>query len=117
MSVLGPGSLGRIPLASSVAAGAQKPANLDEVQALREAARAQADEVQLTAHTLGEAEALESETSEQQIADRDPDGRLPWTARRGAPHPDGEEESSADRGRHPPPPPGEERGQTLDLDA
>ena len=111
MSILGPGGLGRIPLASSAAASAQVPANTDEVQANRDTAKLHADQVQLSNRELGEG--LETETSGEQISDRDPDGRLPWTFR----HPPAQEEGQPNQeSEKKPASPDSDLGRALDVD-
>ena len=107
MSILGPGGLGRIPIASSAAASAQTPANADEVNANRETARAHSDEDRLANRELGD-------NLETQVADRDPDGRLPWTARR-SPQQEDEENDAASKRKAPSPDP--DIGGKLDVDA
>lgn len=113
MSILGNGGLPAIGLASSAAAGQQRPASLvdrDKVdQALQ---KLRADEAQLNERDLDDS--IETEFSHGQVGDRDSDGRLPWQ------HPAGEGGSGESTEEVAEPPrardPRDECGRMLDVD-
>ncbi len=115
MSILGPGSLPALGLASAAAAVNQQrvPELSDRDKADQAAQKLQADEVRLANQDLDDS--IETDFSHGQVSDRDTDGRLPWQ------HPnegaDGEEPSAEEDK----PPrihdPEDESGQSLDVDA
>jgi hypothetical protein len=115
MSILGPGSLPALGLASAAAAANQQrvPELADRDKADQAQQKLQADEVRLANRDLDDS--IETDFSHGQVADRDSDGRLPWQ------HPDGGaggEDASAEE--HQPPrahDPQDECGQSLDVDA
>ena len=114
MSILGPGSLPAIGLASSAAASQQRAPSLVDRDKLDQALQKfQADEVRLNERDLDDS--IETEFSHGQVGDRDSDGRLPWQDPAAG---GGNEESTEPvvenpRARDP----HDDRGQTLDVDA
>src|SRR5260370_31487142 len=78
MSVLGPGSLPALGLASAAAAANQKrvPELSDRDKADQALQKLQADEARLANRDLDDS--IETDFSHGQVSDRDSDGRLPW---------------------------------------
>lgn len=110
MSVLGP-NLGAVNLAASITGTLRNPAAADRVTADQAAQKLQADRVQMATRDLDDA--LESDLSHGQVADRDADGREPWAYRQRPDNPDEPDDPDAERT----PPLEDDRGRTLDLNA
>lgn len=106
MSILGAGGLGGLPLASSIAGSLRNNAAADDrTKAEQATQKMQADEQKAASH---QEDVEEMEFS----ADRDVDGRTPYTVRRRR---KGQSEN-ADSPPRPPDPEGD-RGGSLDLEA
>ena len=115
MSILGPGSLPALGLASSAAAASQQrvPELADRDKSEQAAQKLAADEARLADRDLDDS--IETEFSHGQVADRDSDGRLPWQGSAGGK----EGEGSSTEDFEPPrvPDPQDHRGHALDVDA
>ena len=105
---IGPGSIGGFQIAGSIAGTQSNSANADRIKAEQAARKAQIDQHQFAA---GEQEEQDPDVS----ADRDPDGRLPYSPGH---NPGGElagEQTSEQDNL--PGDPLDERGKCLDLEA
>lgn len=116
MSGINPGSIGNVPLTSSVAglAGQQRTAAAGEKAAEQAAVKFQLDRKEAREKAVGDI------ASADETDDRDADGRLPWGfTEDGGPPP----EAPENRGQPPrktaahPPDLDGERGRMLDIDA
>ncbi len=116
MSGINPGSIGNVPLTSSVAglAGQQRSAAAGEKAAEQAAVKFQLDRNAAREKAVGDV------ASADETDDRDADGRLPWGfTEEGAPPP----KATENRGQPPrktaghPPDLDGERGRVLDIDA
>lgn len=88
MSAIGPGGMGSLPLAGSVAGTQSRAADLDRQKADAADQKWQADQLELSAKRLGDIAQSDG------TGDRDADGRLPWMLN-AAPAPPTEDGSSA----------------------
>ena len=111
MSVLGPLSTSATNIAASILGTLRNPVEADRIKAEQAIQKMHADIVQLSEPGL--ADELESELSHGQVADRDADGRLPWTF--GEQRSDAEDQPEPQQRTESADPDG--RGQTLDLNA
>ena len=105
MSILGAGGLGGLPLASSIAGSLRSNKADDRTKAEQATQKMQADE-QKAASNQEDVEEMEFS------ADRDVDGRVPYTVRRRR-----KGQSEGDDSPPRPPDPEGDRGGSLDLEA
>lgn len=113
MSILGPSSMA-INVAASIAGTMRNPVESDRIKADQAQQKMHADVVQLSTPDL--ADDLESDLSHGQVADRDADGRLPWSFGEQRQEDDADQ-SSTEPASGRTPDETDERGQTLDVNA